>query len=329
MAKKFKYFYLLLALSFVFLPFNVYAYSEYIIASGKNIGIELNATGVIVVGTYEVNNVNPSKDAGLITGDKIIKVNDTLTKNIDEMVNTISKASSSSIRLTYVRDGKEFNTNLSLITDSNGTLKTGLYVKDSISGVGTLTFIDPNTKLYGALGHEIVEKTNGQKLEISSGKIFSSSVTGINKSSNGNPGEKNARYDTTKIFGNVYENTNSGIFGSYTSVISQEEKLYKVANLEDIKLGKAKILTVIKDEEVEEFEINILKVNNNNSNKNLLFEIIDQNLLNVTGGIVQGMSGSPIIQDDYIIGAVTHVVVDNTKKGYGIFITTMLKEAEN
>lgn len=329
MTKKFKYFCLLLSLSFILLPFNVYAYSEYIIASGKNIGIELNTTGVIVVGTYEVNNINPSKEAGLIIGDKIIKVNDTITKNIDEMVEVISSSNSNILKLTYIRDGMEFNTNLSLISDSAGTLKTGLYVKDSISGVGTLTFIDPNTKLYGALGHEIIEKTSGQKLEISSGKIFSSSVTGINKSSNGNPGEKNARYDKTKVYGDIYENTNSGIFGNYTSKIEDNEKLYKVAKEEDIKLGKAKILTVIKDDIVEEFEINILKTNNNNSNKNLLFEIIDENLLNITGGIVQGMSGSPIIQDDYIIGAVTHVVVDNTKKGYGIFITTMLEEAEN
>lgn len=329
MTRKIKHFTLLLTILLSVLPFNVYAYSSYVIASGKNIGIELNATGVIIVGTYDVGNMNPSKKAGLITGDKIIKVNDVATNSIKEMVSVISNAKENYVKLTYVRDNKEFNTNLSLVNDNSGTLKTGLYVKDSINGVGTLTFIDPNTRLYGALGHEIIEKSSGQKLEISGGKIFSSVVTGINRSSDGKPGEKNARYDTNSVFGNVIENTNSGIFGKYTSDISKNEKLYKVAEVSDIKVGHAKILTTIKDDVIEEFDINILKVNSNNVNKNLLFEIIDENLLNVTGGIVQGMSGSPIIQDDYIIGAVTHVVVDNTKRGYGIFITTMLKEAEN
>ena len=244
------------------------------------------------------------------------------------MVNTIEKSNTKDkINITYLRGSKEYNTTLALIKDNDDVLKTGLYVKDSVNGVGTLTFIDPNTKLYGALGHEIIEKTTGQKLEIKSGKIYESNVTGIIRSNDGKPGEK--RYDTSKVFGNVFENTNSGIFGNYTDEIKYD-KLYKVAKSSDIKLGNASILTVIQDDKVEEFKINILKINDSSAtNKNLLFEIIDENLLSITGGIVQGMSGSPIIQNDYIIGAVTHVVVDDTSKGYGIFITTMLEEAEN
>ena len=329
MIKKIKKIYLLLLISLTLLPSSVYAYSDYIIASGKNIGIELNATGIIIVGTYDVGNSSPAKDANLQTGDKITKINDTNVSSIEDMVTTIENSGSTSVKLTYLRGSKEFNTNLNLIKDKDNVLKTGLYVKDSINGVGTLTFIDPNTKLYGALGHEIIEKTTGQKLEIKSGKIYESTVIGIVKSNDGNPGEKNARYDTSKVFGNVEENTKSGIFGEYTTEIKYD-KLYKVANSEDISLGEAKILTVVEEDTVQEFTINIIKINDNkNSNKNLLFEIIDKNLLDITGGIVQGMSGSPIIQNDYIIGAVTHVVVDDTSKGYGIFITTMLEEAEN
>ena len=331
MLKKLKKLYLLLLISLTLLPCSVYAYSDYIIASGKNIGIELNSTSVIIVGTYNVGNISPAKEAKLQTGDKIIKINDVRVSSIEQMINIIENSSQNptEAKITYLRGSKEFNTTLSLIKDKDGILKTGLYVKDSINGVGTLTFIDPNTKLYGALGHEIIEKTTGQKLEIKSGKIYESTVTGIVKSNNGNPGEKNARYDTKKIYGKVNENTQSGIFGEYTSEIS-EDKLYKVAKTEDILLGEAKILTVVEDDTVEEFSINIIKINDNkNSSKNLLFEIIDKNLLSITGGIVQGMSGSPIIQNDYIIGAVTHVVVDDTSKGYGIFITTMLEEAEN
>ena len=330
MIKKLKKTYLLLLISLTILPLNAYAYSDYIIASGKNIGIELNATGIIIVGTYNVGNSNPAKEAKLQTGDRIIKINNKQVTNIEEMIKTIENSNiNNEVQITYLRGSKQFTTNLALIKDKDNILKTGLYVKDSINGVGTLTFIDPNTKLYGALGHEIIEKTTGQKLEIKSGKIYESTVTGIVKSKDGNPGEKNARYDTTNIFGNVKENTSSGVFGEYLSEI-ETDKLYKVANYQDIKVGEASILTVIQNDNVQEFKINILKVNDNkNSNKNLLFEIIDEKLLNITGGIIQGMSGSPIVQNDYIIGAVTHVVVDDTSKGYGILITTMLEEAEN
>ena len=228
-----------------------------------------------------------------------------------------------------MRGTKESTTNLKLSKTEDNVYKTGLYVKDSITGVGTLTFIDPNTKLFGALGHEIIEKNTGQRLEIKDGKIYGSSVTGITRSDIGKPGEKNAKYDSSKVFGTVSENTSSGIFGKYTTDIP-DKKLFAVAKEENVKTGKASILTVIDGNTIESFDINILRINNNgNSTKNILFEIIDEKLLKDTGGIVQGMSGSPIIQDDYIIGAVTHVVVDDPSKGYGIFITKMLEEAEN
>ena len=330
MIKKVRKIFLLLLISITLLPLNVYAYSDYIIASGKNIGIELNTTGIIIVGTYDVGDYSPAKDAKLQTGDKIIRINDTKVDSIKEMIALIEKdVTTESIKVTYLRGSKEFNTKLNLIKDKDNTLKTGLYVKDCINGVGTLTFIDPNTKLYGALGHEIIEKTTGQRLEIKKGNIYESTVTGIVKSNNGNPGEKNARYDTSNVYGNIKENTSSGVFGEYTDKI-ENDNLYKVANANEINIGEASILTVVEDNNVQEFKINILKINDNKkSNKNILFEIIDENLLDITGGIIQGMSGSPIIQNDYIIGAVTHVVVDDTTKGYGIFITTMLEEAEN
>ena len=233
------------------------------------------------------------------------------------------------ISITYIRGTKENTTNLKLSKTEDNVYKTGLYVKDSITGVGTLTFIDPNTKLFGALGHEIIEKNTGQRLEIKDGKIYGSSVTGITRSDIGKPGEKNAKYDSSKVFGTVSENTSSGIFGKYTTDIP-DKKLFAVAKEENVKTGKASILTVIDGNTIESFDINILRINNNgNSTKNILFEITDEKLLKDTGGIVQGMSGSPIIQNDYIIGAVTHVVVDDPKKGYGILITKMLEEGEN
>lgn len=328
--KKIKNNFFLLLLSLFIIPNCVLAYSDYIIAGGENIGIELNSLGVIIVGTYNVNDSNPAKEAGLLTGDKIIKINNEKVDNISSMLNIIQEATDKeNILVTYLRGNKENTTQIRLIKSSDNIYKTGLYVKDSITGIGTLTFIDPNTKLFGALGHEIIEKNTGQKLEIKDGKIYSSTVTGVTKSSIGSPGEKNARYDSSEVFGKINENTTNGIFGSYTNEIPNK-KLYPVAKENEIEIGKANILTVINDKDIEEFSINILRINKNEDiSKNILFEVTDKTLLENTGGIVQGMSGSPIIQNDRIIGAVTHVVVDDPTKGYGIFITKMLEEAEN
>ena len=305
------------------------AYSDYIVASGENIGIELNSKGVVIVGLYKVNNEYPAANSGLKIGDVILSVNNEPVSNIDEMINKIDKSDNKNeISIEYLRNNKKNVTSLKLILDETGVYKTGLYVKDSIAGVGTLTFIDPETKLFGALGHEILEKTTGEMLEIKDGTIFASTVTGIVPSNNGNPGEKRATFYNDKVKGNVFENTNKGIFGTFTENIDNL-KLYKVANPENIKTGEAKIMTVLDGENVKEYTINILKLNNRGKTKNIVFEITDEELLSKTGGIIQGMSGSPIIQNEYIIGAVTHVVVDNPKQGYGIFITNMLEEAEN
>lgn len=326
--KKFKSIILLFLLSYFIIPLNILAYSDYIIASGENIGIKLNATGVMIVGTYEIEGKNPANEAGLEVGDIITSINNNKITSINQMVNEITTARNNSVKIGYIRDEKEKTTDLNLYND-NGTYKTGLYVKDSISGIGTLTYIDPETKLFGALGHEITESTTGKIIEVKDGTIFDSTVTGITPSNDGNPGEKNATFNSKSIDGEIYENTNKGIFGKYTSSIEYSKK-YKVANINDIKLGEAKILTVLDGNKVNEYSINIIKVSNTKDKiKNIIFEITDEDLLNKTNGIIQGMSGSPIIQGEYILGAVTHVVVDNPHKGYGILITNMLEEAEN
>lgn len=206
--------------------------------------------------------------------------------------------------------------------------KTGLYVKDKIIGIGTLTFIDPNTKMYGALGHEIMEKTTGTKFEIKDGTIFKSNVTGIDKGTRNSPGGKRASYMLDDTYGTITKNEINGIYGLYNKSIDKNN-LIEVGDSTSIKLGKAYFTTVIENDTKETFEINILKLNKDVATKNIFFEITDEKLLKKTKGIFQGMSGSPIIQDGKIIGAVTHVVVDDSSKGYGIFITSMLKEIEN
>ena len=312
---------------YLLIPISVYAYSDYIMASGKNIGIELKSNNVIVVGSYNLGNYNPLNETELRLGDKIMKINEYDVTSVNNMQKIINEINQDNVLVTYKRDGSLYTTRINLYKEDN-EYRTGLYIRDTIRGVATLTYIDMNTKLFGALGHEILEKSTKSKLESDTGTIFYSTVTGITKSTDGNPGEKNARSNSADVFGEVLENTTSGIFGNYTSTLPQS-KMYKVAKPNEINLGEAKILTVIDGDKVESFDINILKINYNSNTKNILFEVTDKNLLDKTGGIIQGMSGSPIIQGDNIVGAVNFVVVDKTNKGYGIFITTMLEEAEN
>ncbi|MFA5407388.1 MAG: SpoIVB peptidase [Bacilli bacterium] len=316
-------------LTILILPTTAFAYSDYIIAGGENIGIQINSKGVLIVGLYKIDNTYPGREAGLKLGDKIMAINSVNVDNINQMVEQINKdPDKDAIQISYERYNKTYSTNLKLVKNEENIYKTGLYVKDTINGIGTLTYIDPNTKIFGALGHEIAEKNTGQMIEVKDGKIFKSEVLGITKSTTGVAGEKQAKYYSTIVYGDIRENTNHGIFGLYNDI--PDKALYKVAQPSEVKLGKASILTVINDEQVEEFDINIIKINNDGQKvKNILFNITDAGLLDATGGVVQGMSGSPIIQDEMIVGAVTHVIVDDPIKGYGIFITYMLEEAEN
>lgn len=309
------------------IPLNIYAYSDYVYAGGDSVGIKINTDGILIVGSYNIDGHNNLTDSKLKTNDLITMINNQKIDNINSMVEIINSCNCDNINITYKRSNKLYNTNLKLYYEDN-KVKTGLYVKDSITGVGTLTYIDPNTMLFGVLGHEISD-SNGNVYNIKNGYITGSKITGITKSNRGIPGEKNAIIYNEDINGNITEHTNKGLFGKYTSDI-KKNKLYKVASIDDIKTGTAKILTVINDNNIEEFNINILSFKETkNKLKNIEFEVIDKKLLNSSNGIVQGMSGSPIIQGEYIIGAVTHVVIDEPHKGYGILITNMLEEGEN
>lgn len=313
----------ILLLTIFIIPINIFAYSDYIIPGGENIGIEVKTNGVLVVGVYEIDGKFPATDSGLKIGDIITKIDNKNISSISELGSLLNK---SELPISYMRNNKEYNTTLKLV-NVNDEYKTGLYVKDTITGVGTLSYIDPNTRLYGALGHEIIESSTGVMLETNNGSIFESTVLNIERSENGNPGSKIADLKLENKKGTIFENTTKGIFGKYTSNLPNK-KQYKVATPNEIKTGPATIYTVLNGTEIKEYSINIIKINKNDT-KNILFEITDKELLNKTGGIIQGMSGSPIIQGENIIGAVTHVVVDNPSKGYGIFITKMLEEAEN
>ena len=312
MINKIKMFILLFLLT---IPIYTYAYSDYVVASGENIGIKLNTNGIIVIGRYDEMN------SSLGNGDIIISINKQKNINIDSFTKIVSKINNGKVNIGYLRDGTLKSIDLNI---KDG--KTGLYLKDMILGIGTLTFIDPNTKIYGALGHEIVDSSTGKIINSNSGNIYDSKVIEIKRSSSGIPGEKNATINSNINLGDVDSNTEKGIFGDYILDVDSSN-LYKVAKNDDIELGKAYILTELENNKVDKYEIELLSYNKRDKVKNIIFKITDKRLIDI-GGIVQGMSGSPIIQGEYIIGAVTHVVIDNPLKGYGILITNMLEEAE-
>lgn len=323
--KKLQFAFILLLTLF---PSIVFAYSDKIILGGDNIGINVHSKNVMVVGFYKVEDSYIGEDAGLKVGDLITKINDISVSSIDQMISIIdSKKELGNIKISFLRNNKTMDTTLELKKDSNNVYKTGLYVKDQINGIGTLTYIDPNTKIFGALGHEIAEKATMQKVEIKDGTIFESEITGIIKSENGTPGSKEAKFYSDQINGTINKNEESGIFGIYANDLPNRD-VVEVEEPENVKLGSAQIRTVIEGKEIKMYDIEIIDIDRNNPTKNILFKITDQQLISKTGGVVAGMSGSPIIQNDKIIGAVTHVVVNDPEKGYGIFITTMLEEGE-
>ena len=307
-----------------FMPLEILAYSKYIIPGGDTLGIELKSDGIMVIGFYEIN--GKTNKSNLLVGDYIKKVNGEDVSTIEELTSSIEKNINGSVEITYQRNNSEKTTNLNLIYEDN-VYKTGLYVKDKITGIGTLSYIDPKTKVYGALGHEIIESSSKNIVEVKTGNIFRNNITSITKSLDGKPGSKNAKFYHDTLYGTITKNTNVGIYGEYTAELPNKE-LLEVGQKEDVKIGEAKIYTVLNNEEIKEYSIEITEINETPKIKNITFKITDEELLNETGGVVQGMSGSPIIQNNKIIGAVTHVIIDNPENGYGIFITTMLEEGE-
>ncbi len=310
-------------------PLEIFAYSKYIIPGGESIGIKINTDGLVVVGFYKVDNEYIAKRSIKI-GDIITKVNNKEINNLNELSSEIDESilNNKEIGIELIRNNKIINTKLYL-KEENGIYKTGLYVKDAVIGLGTLSYIDPETYIYGSLGHEITMGENKNMVEIKNGLLLESRIKNIDKSRNGYVGSKNASISYSRILGNVLKNTNKGIYGKWNSELPDKE-LLEVSEFSDIKLGDAYILTVTNNNKIEKYKIKILDKYNSkkDTQKSFSFEITDEKLLSKTGGIVQGMSGSPIIQDNKIIGCVTNVLVDNVKLGYGISIITMLEEGE-
>ena len=310
------------------------------IPGGQSIGVKLNSVGVLVVGHHliltEDGQKSPGEIAGIQIGDMIIKMNETNIEKMADVLPFIQQAGKNGapIHITVKREGKYLNKILKPLKDKNqDSYRIGLYIRDSASGIGTMTFIDPKTLKYGALGHVISDSDTKKAIEVENGKILYSTVTSIDKGTDGSPGEKIAHFAAERgTIGDITTNSPYGIFGKVNEKINNGiyTKPIPIALSDEVKEGPAKILTVIHDNKVEAFDIQIISSIKQKfpSTKGLILKVTDQRLLKETGGIVQGMSGSPIIQNGKLIGAVTHVFVNDSTSGYGVHIEWMLNEAK-
>lgn len=307
-----------------------------LLPGGQSIGVALQTQGVMIVGQASImnngNKIYPAKEAGIVTGDLILKVNGKEVHTDQDVADSVNESGKNqqSVILQIKHQNQIIEKNVKTVyCDESKRYRIGLFVRDEATGVGTLTFIDPTTKKYGALGHVINDTDTNQRIEVSQGKITNSTIYAIEKSSRGHPGEKQGTFsNNSKLNGNIEKNTPVGIFGKINSNIPNSNELLEVGWANEIKEGPAKILTVIHGEEIQSFDIKIERIMpNRTDSKNMIISVVDPKLLQLTGGIIQGMSGSPIIQNGKIIGAVTHVFINDSQRGYGVFIQNMLKES--
>ena len=303
---------------------------------GISIGVKINNKGALVVGysdisTHEGLSESPGKVAGIELGDIIEEVNGENIETCSDLISKVKTCRNDEMTVKILRGNSELTKKISLIKEDN-EYKIGLWVRDSTAGIGTLTFYDKDSKTFGALGHPITDGDTNVSFNIKSGTVLRSSVLSIKKGERGNPGEiKGLFINENESIGNIEKNTNSGIYGDASvEVINPNfNKAMTVAYRDEIKEGHAQIITTVEDGGAKAYDIEILKLlpQDEPGSKSMIIKIVDPVLLEKTGGIVQGMSGSPIIQNGKIIGAVTHVLINKPDVGYGIYIEWMLQDA--
>ncbi len=311
----------------------------YVIPGGHSIGVKVNTQGVLVVALSDVmgqdgKDYNPAKSAGIRVGDIILEINKTQIKNTKQIINLLTDLENESLYIKIKRDDKIIDKKVKPVkSKQDNCYRIGIWVRDRTAGIGTLTFYEPNSKTFGALGHGIIDVDTSKLIPVSKGEIMQARVSSIELGKKGTPGEiRGIFFESENVLGKVDKNTFYGIYG--TAVKEIDNKLYSVpipiATQREIKEGKAYILTTTDRREINRYEIEILKKESQSqpSQKSMIIKVTDNDLLRKTGGIVQGMSGSPIIQNGKLIGAVTHVFVNDPTKGYGIYIEWMIKNSE-
>lgn len=302
-----------------------------VIPVGKAIGMKLYTEGVLVVGMSEIEGKKPYENSGIETGDKIIEIDNNQIDNTDELIECVNNSNGKELEIKYISDNEEKTTSIEPVKTSNNEYKLGLWVRDAAAGVGTLTFYEPSTGKFGALGHGINDVDTYELIDIASGELVTTEIIDIVKGEDGSPGEIRGTIDNGISLGNIYKNTSFGIYGNIDNVAKlnlTQYKEYEVANRNEITTGKAEILCELENGKTQSYEIEIqrLFLENNENNKSMLIKVTDEELIEKTGGIIQGMSGAPIIQNGKFIGAVTHVLVNDAKTGYAVFGDLMIKQ---
>jgi len=283
-----------------------------VIPMGCAVGIGVDTQGVTIVGLCEVDGASPAKDAGLQSGDIICSIDGTPVRAVKDIQPLLDAKNGAAVEMTLHRGDQELTVCVQPAANEDGKLRLGIWVRDSVLGIGTLTFVEPSTGIYGALGHGIAGQDEPELLEIRGGQLLHAAVDDVRMGEPGKPGELHGSFDREAPIGTVEENTQSGIYGVLESIPGGKQKTMPIADASQIRLGEAEIWSNVSGEDVERYQVKILSLQHDgpDHNRNLLLKITDERLLAQTGGIVQGMSGSPIIQDGRIVGAVTHVCVN-------------------
>ncbi len=305
-----------------------------LVPCGNVVGIKIFTKGLVCVGTQEIKGENGkrhdlSRGADIRSGDIFLTANDTELTDTEQMSQLIEESQGEAMNFTLMRNGETITKQLQPIKTTEG-FKLGLWLRDSTAGIGTLTFYNPKDNSFGALGHPIIDSDTETIMPVSNGALLPAKVLSIQKGAKGEPGELKGIFKAgADDIGNITKNDSHGIFG-YLTKTQNEPTLYPVASGSQVKEGPATILANIEGESIESYSIEIQKniPFYTAESKDMIIHVTDHDLLEKTGGIVQGMSGSPIIQNGRIVGAVTHVFVNDPTRGYGIFIENMLTEAE-
>lgn len=307
-----------------------------VVPIGKIIGLKLYTNGVLIVGMSEIENINnemerPFENVDIKEGDTIIKINETEIDSIESLKEEVNNSNGNLINLTLVRDGTILTSNIIPTKTEEDEYKLGLWVRDAATGVGTITYYEPQTKQFAALGHGITDSDTDKLIDIESGELVTSNIVSIKKGESGKPGEIKGSILNGLTIGNVNKNSIFGIYGELTNLSSlniDNSKVLKVALRNEIKTGKATVICNLDGKQTKEYSIDIDKIyyDNDSSNKSFIISVTDKELIEKTGGIIRGLSGAPIIQNGKFIGAVTNVLVQDPKIGYGVFADLMIKE---
>ncbi len=310
-----------------------------VVPMGNLIGAKLYTSGVLVVGMSEIQGDDqqkhkPYEGSGIEEGDMIVEMDSKKIANTDELVETVNSSKGKVIQIKYVRNDETITTSIQPIKSEDNEYKLGLWVRDAAAGVGTLTFYESSTGKFAALGHGIVDVDTGDIINIANGELVTSNLVAIKKGEKGTPGEIKGSIDSGVTIGNISKNTNFGVFGlvsNKNNLNLNGAKEYEVALRSEIQTGEAEIICELENEKKEQYKIEISKIytSNNYDNKSMMIKITDERLLQKTGGIIQGMSGSPIIQNGKFVGAITNVLVSDPTTGYAIFGDLMVKQMKS